>query len=171
MTGRSTTRCDCGAPCFYRDRALSQHRHEHDHFPIPWRHGGEATVPARRECHSLKDRCRPLGIRPGGDPDDPILDAIETGMRSLPGIYVGSLDEGDRVPGIVLWLYGGIADSGDLPCWDDGYELVEGVEEASEVVADQVTRCTTPEARIGLAQMFAVWLDRLDSTLQSKGES
>ena len=45
---------DC-ANCFYCDRFLSP-RHEPDHFPIPRRAGGIATVPVCIDCHDLKDR-------------------------------------------------------------------------------------------------------------------
>ena len=45
---------DCET-CFYCGRFLSP-RHEHDHFPIPRRAGGTATVPACIDCHDLKDR-------------------------------------------------------------------------------------------------------------------
>jgi hypothetical protein len=41
--------------CFYCDAPLSP-RHEHDHFPIPGRAGGEATVSTCLNCHDLKDR-------------------------------------------------------------------------------------------------------------------
>jgi hypothetical protein len=45
---------DCET-CFYCGRLVSP-RHEHDHFPIPRRAGGIATVPACINCHDLKDR-------------------------------------------------------------------------------------------------------------------
>jgi hypothetical protein len=41
--------------CFYCDKELEM-RHEHDHFPIPWRLGGEETVPCCLDCHDWKDR-------------------------------------------------------------------------------------------------------------------
>ena len=41
--------------CFYCNAVLSP-RHEHDHFPIPARHGGETTVPVCINCHDMKDR-------------------------------------------------------------------------------------------------------------------
>ena len=44
----------CG-PCFYCETPLSP-RHEHDHFPIPARAGGEDTVPTCLNCHDFKDR-------------------------------------------------------------------------------------------------------------------
>jgi hypothetical protein len=31
-------------------------RHEHDHFPVPARHGGALTVPICLSCHDFKDR-------------------------------------------------------------------------------------------------------------------
>jgi hypothetical protein len=45
--------------CFYCKAVLSPN-HEHDHFPVPDRHGGTLTVPACLNCHDLKDRI-PLG--------------------------------------------------------------------------------------------------------------
>lgn len=45
---------DCPT-CFYCEAPLSA-RHEHDHFPLPKRAGGEATVPTCLNCHDLKDR-------------------------------------------------------------------------------------------------------------------
>jgi hypothetical protein len=41
--------------CFYCETPLAT-RHEHDHFPLPKRAGGEATVPTCLNCHDLKDR-------------------------------------------------------------------------------------------------------------------
>lgn len=43
------------AECFYCRMPLAG-RHEHDHAPIAKRHGGQDTVPACHNCHSLKDR-------------------------------------------------------------------------------------------------------------------
>jgi hypothetical protein len=52
---RTCSGCACGGPCAYCGEAIDGW-HEHDHFPIPWRHGGRETVPACFRCHSLKDR-------------------------------------------------------------------------------------------------------------------
>lgn len=41
--------------CFYCGNLLSP-RHEHDHFPVPARAGGNRVVPACYNCHDLKDR-------------------------------------------------------------------------------------------------------------------
>ncbi|OBB21103.1 hypothetical protein A5761_03060 [Mycolicibacterium setense] len=46
--------CDA-AECFYCGNPLSM-RHEHDHFPVPARAGGNHVVPACYNCHDLKDR-------------------------------------------------------------------------------------------------------------------
>lgn len=43
--------------CVYCGSGLSS-RHEHDHFPIPKRHGGEEVYPVCLNCHDLKDRIR-----------------------------------------------------------------------------------------------------------------
>jgi len=39
---------------------LSQ-RHEHDHFPIPERHGGDAICCVCINCHDLVDRGQDVG--------------------------------------------------------------------------------------------------------------
>lgn len=46
-------RCSCER-CFYCDRELDVH--QHDHYPVPKRAGGTRTVPACSVCHELKDR-------------------------------------------------------------------------------------------------------------------
>lgn len=45
--------------CYYCRMPLAP-KHEHDHFPMPKRHGGEETVPICLNCHTLKDR-QPIG--------------------------------------------------------------------------------------------------------------
>lgn len=43
--------------CFYCDAIFTiSSSAPGDHFPVPKRLGGTATVPCCRECHSLKDR-------------------------------------------------------------------------------------------------------------------
>jgi hypothetical protein len=44
-----------GLTCGYCSSPLSS-RHEHDHFPVPVRHGGEDVIPVCVNCHDLKDR-------------------------------------------------------------------------------------------------------------------
>lgn len=44
----------CNDGCFYCDANVK--RHEHDHAPVPERHGGTETVAACPTCHHLKDR-------------------------------------------------------------------------------------------------------------------
>ncbi len=55
QASRSKSNCKCGKPCFYCGRPLHG-AHEHDHMPIPHRHGGAETVSACKDCHDLKDR-------------------------------------------------------------------------------------------------------------------
>lgn len=61
MSRRHCKKCEkagfdpSGECCAYCDAALST-RHEHDHFPVPRRHGGEDLVPVCLNCHDLKDR-------------------------------------------------------------------------------------------------------------------
>lgn len=50
----SRPKVDTCERCFYCDMPLAP-THQHDHFPIPYRHGGMATVPACVNCHTLKD--------------------------------------------------------------------------------------------------------------------
>lgn len=51
--GSNKRRCRCQR-CFYCDRKLDVH--QHDHYPVPRRAGGTHTVPACPVCHDLKDR-------------------------------------------------------------------------------------------------------------------
>lgn len=46
-------KCVCER-CFYCDKLLD--RHEHDHYPVPKRAGGSRVVGACLLCHDLKDR-------------------------------------------------------------------------------------------------------------------
>jgi len=53
---RSRSKSECtGDPCLYCDMPLLS-AHEHDHFPIPYRHGGTQTFCVCFNCHDLKDR-------------------------------------------------------------------------------------------------------------------
>lgn len=45
----------CSEQCLYCDVGLSV-RHEHDHTPVPKRHGGKTTECVCLNCHDLKDR-------------------------------------------------------------------------------------------------------------------
>ena len=47
------SKCAC-TQCFYCERALD--RHEHDHYPVPRRRRGNDAVPVCLVCHDLKDR-------------------------------------------------------------------------------------------------------------------
>lgn len=47
--------CQYENACLYCDGVLSSN-HEHDHMPIPARHGGEETHCVCANCHDLKDR-------------------------------------------------------------------------------------------------------------------
>jgi hypothetical protein len=46
-------KCSCER-CFYCDKPLD--RHEHDHYPVPKRAGGSLVVASCLPCHDLKDR-------------------------------------------------------------------------------------------------------------------
>jgi hypothetical protein len=61
----------CSRVCFFCDVSLSP-RHEHDHYPVPQRHGGTETVPTCLNCHDLKDRV-PLA----GWPSEVLAPAME----------------------------------------------------------------------------------------------
>lgn len=45
----------CSDKCLYCEGFLSP-RHEHDHFPVPERHGGDEKFCVCVNCHDLKDR-------------------------------------------------------------------------------------------------------------------
>jgi hypothetical protein len=53
-----------GENCLYCGAILST-RHEHDHFPIPKRHGGTQVWPVCLNCHDLKDRLDLRNWEPG----------------------------------------------------------------------------------------------------------
>lgn len=42
--------------CYYCERSTKGRRTEQDHWPVPARHGGTATVTACIDCHDRKDR-------------------------------------------------------------------------------------------------------------------
>jgi hypothetical protein len=49
-------KCECEF-CFYCEMPLAgSETHDHDHFPLPHSAHGGLTVPACKNCHSLKDR-------------------------------------------------------------------------------------------------------------------
>lgn len=127
---RATTHCRCGGPCFYCGDDLPG-AHDHDHFPIPWRHGGRATVPTCRRCHILKDSTPLERWAPAG------LEAVAIGLDDLPEAFVSAF--ADIVNGTPLAV-----DPGD----------------AAEAVFAWVPHAKTPEARIALAKTFAAILDR-----------
>lgn len=54
--------CHRGDQCFYCDLPIDP-VHEHDHFPVAKRHGGEDAVATCIDCHTLKDR-QPLNRWP-----------------------------------------------------------------------------------------------------------
>lgn len=131
--GRRRRRCECAGACFYCDEPLE--RHEHDHFPIPWRHGGREVVPACHSCHSLKDRRLWHQWTPG------TVDAAQAGASR----------RAQRLMGL---LYGAIVDQGEP------YAIGRSREQARDLMLASVRdECSTPEARIALAQMFNVVLD------------
>jgi hypothetical protein len=156
---RATSNCDCGGPCFYCHRALGKHDHHHDHFPVPYRHGGEETVPACRECHRQKEGA-PID-------DQAVLEAAVRGMAGLPALWVVGDDlEAERVPLIVCWLYEHIRHpvvAGDGPYW------LQTVEGEARTILEEIAGCSTPEARIWLAHVFTFYLDQLDRALEENG--
>jgi hypothetical protein len=80
-------RCAC-TQCFYCDRPLDVH--QHDHYPIPKRAGGTATVAACVVCHDLKDRiplrCWDVDAMHAAF-DELFLEEIKS-MRNLPAAEV-----------------------------------------------------------------------------------
>jgi hypothetical protein len=86
--------CRCSEACFCCDRPLSPTRHDHDHFPIPARHGGTDTVAACHECHTRKDLAEFELHRIDGkfEVDWPVVMAAMAGFKDLDRkrIYVES---------------------------------------------------------------------------------
>ena len=83
-------RTNCCTACFYCDAALSV-RHEHDHMPLPLRHGGEQTVPICINCHDLKDRM-PLESWSGDQLVQGFQSMNPMGRLLLAKVYALSLD-------------------------------------------------------------------------------
>lgn len=132
--GRGRRKCACGGPCFYCRRPLDG-AHDHDHFPIPHRHGGRKTVPACTHCHHVKDRVKIARW------SEATMQAVADGtgrwamlaLTAIAGAYRGS----DEPP---------------PPLADEGEDVEEHIE---RVVAD----CSTAEARIFAAVTFNLALD------------
>ena len=160
--------CDCGGPCFYCGRALSSGRHEHDHFPLPVRHGGSETVPACRECHTLKDRTWPLGVRETAtdfEIEQPVFRAIMAGLPETGSRYC-SVDGALDMPLMLgwLWQYWHDLDRDEPESWGD---VEHGIEVLCGLVRRLVIECGTPEARIFVAQVLGGYLDKLDGALRA----
>lgn len=165
QTARSRSNCDCGGSCFYCGRTLAKHWHEHDHFPIPARHGGVQTVPVCHECHSQKDRRRPIGTKPAGGVDEPVFASIMEGMAELPvALEAGT---GDQVPLIVYALYDRTCDWREAPrCdWNGADWLPDEIALYASTTASAVGKATTIEARIFIAHLFCVFLDTVNDNL------
>ena len=56
LTSQVETATDKRKFCFYCGAVLLNGGKQEDHFPVPDRHGGMATVPCCIPCHDLKDR-------------------------------------------------------------------------------------------------------------------
>jgi hypothetical protein len=125
---RTRTGCTCAGPCFYCDTPLDG-PHEHDHAPIPWRHGGRETVPTCQRCHSLKDRKRRFDTWPPA--------AQESAAAGLAGS--------------AFWLMRFITDELQRP---DGDPTVD-----RDTALAALAACTTIEARVALAHAVAFGLD------------
>lgn len=130
---RGPRRCACGGPCFYCSMPLNG-RHEHDHFPRPWRHGGTNTVPACHACHSAKDRQRMTDWFTSAR-----MDRVIEGSDGLTETFLAVLLDciHHKDPLGPDWI------SGDL----------------DDVITRTVARCTTQEARIFAARTVCVALD------------
>lgn len=139
---RSWSNCKCGKPCFYCGEAIDG-RHQHDHMPIPWRHGGRETVPACNLCHSLKDRRRALHAWPPASQR-----AAAAGMSWSALLLSSMLLDITRDP------------------FSEPYDLNLERDQALALIQ----RCTTCEARIYAARLVCLVLDeaqRLDSVVNS----
>lgn len=128
---RTVRGCKCAGPCFYCGEPLDG-AHQHDHMPIPWRHGGRETVPACESCHSLKDRRRPSSAWPPASKR-----AAADGMSLSTAILGQMLLDISRDPH---------SEPYDLTLSrDDALRIIEG--------------CTTCEARIFAARLVCSVLD------------
>lgn len=74
--------------CFYCDGLLSR-RHEHDHFPVPKRHGGTNVVCACINCHDLKDRQPLAHWSPSAFPE--LLGALWVKLTPAQRIYLAKV--------------------------------------------------------------------------------
>src|SRR4051812_33179516 len=128
---RSRSNCVCGGPCFYCAADLADVRHQHDHFPMPWRHGGRQTVPACGRCHSLKDRVAIYNWPPSA------LEAADAGLTHAAGITLTLI-----LRAIDLRHDWWVTDDSLLP-----------------FIVETVDGCTTTEARICMATAFNLFLD------------
>lgn len=129
--GRSTVCGGCGGPCFFCGRSLVGLRHEHDHFPIPHRHGGREVVPACIACHDLKDRSDLFNWT------EPQLRAVEYGVSSRT-LFVGAMGAGV--------FEDPLSEPFDLRLTrDQALRVVQG--------------CTTAEARVWAARLVCFMLD------------
>lgn len=48
--------CDCVSCAYCGDDLTDGRSHEHDHFPLPHRFGGDHVIAACDDCHRMKDR-------------------------------------------------------------------------------------------------------------------
>lgn len=127
---RSRANCRCGEPCYWCGVPVGDH-HDHDHFPLPARHGGQHTVPSCKRCHSLKDRYPLNRWSPAAQ------EAILAGLSMTAHYAVGMF------AGVVL-----------------GDEIeIDDVPTTAALVVGLVGDCTTPEARIAVAIAFNTALD------------
>ncbi|WP_198284956.1 HNH endonuclease [Saccharomonospora cyanea] len=99
--------------CYYCDRHVDGHHHQHDHFPIPKMAGGTAVVPACLECHDLKDRYT-LARR------WPVSGYFEA-LRGLMGEALISLEKQDSETAAFDWLasHPSLSDEAVLARWSD----------------------------------------------------
>lgn len=159
--------CRCSEACFYCDRPLAPTRHDHDHFPIPNRHGGTELVAACHECHTCKDLTE-FGVHHiNGElvVDEHIFKSIMAGMADLPPAV--DAETGESVPFVMFVLQELLADlheTGQV----ESYGLADSVETYAGFVRSQVRKCTTPEARIWLARAFCLYLDVVDDVLAGR---
>jgi hypothetical protein len=136
---------------------------------VPYRHGGVQTVATCRECHSLKDRCRPVGIADDWSVESSVFASVLKGLSSVPTkMHVLYPDGADEVPISAFLIAEIVQEYATLEpeeAWRIAYGSIDAI--ADRLVAE-VRECSTPEARIWLAQSFAIALDMLDERLGSR---
>lgn len=141
QTARGRSNCKCAASCAYCFTDLDGVKHDHDHFPRPWRHGGRTVTATCKRCHSKKDRHE---FRSWTDVE---RYSIIEGIRNGDTATIEAL-QGDVVVAHFLEVFRGAPLN---PEWADGSK-------DTDLIA-LIGALATPAARIALARIVCLALD------------